>query len=77
MGSTVNQLLAEAAALALTVSCGQCWQPPGQPCGASGTHLARYMRAARKGLVTGTMLAAVVAAVDEVTPAALVPDVTP
>ena len=45
------------------VHCGQCWQRPGRPCtvsGPAGDHLARYMRAERKGLITRTELAGVV-----------------
>jgi hypothetical protein len=36
---------------AQAVSCGECWQWPGLPCGDGWDHLARYMRASRRGLI--------------------------
>jgi hypothetical protein len=45
--------LARLTELARLCLCGQCWQQPGQPCETSppGDHLARYLRAARRGLI--------------------------
>jgi hypothetical protein len=36
--------------------CGECWQRPGQPCGAGFDHLSRYLRAERRGLISGQEL---------------------
>jgi len=60
--------------------CGVCWAEPGQPCGDArgdlpGLHLARYARARRKGLITGTEMTAVLATAGDVfTGSAIVPD---
>ena len=43
---------AERAAVALMVSCGFCWATPGTACGQDGLHLARYVRAYRRGLLS-------------------------
>lgn len=48
-------------------NCGECWQTPGSPCthgetGADGYHVARLGRAARRGLITGPDLIAVLQA---------------
>jgi hypothetical protein len=42
---------AERAALALLVWCGFCWAAPGAGCTDQGQHLARYLRAFRRGLI--------------------------
>jgi hypothetical protein len=42
---------AERATVALLVSCGFCWAVPGTACGDDGQHLARYLRAYRRGLL--------------------------
>jgi hypothetical protein len=42
---------AELAALALRVPCGFCRAPPGTGCAPEGQHLARYLRAHRRGLI--------------------------
>ena len=56
--------ICEAASMA---NCGECWQAPGTPCthsetGADGYHVARLGRAARRGLITGPDLIAVLQA---------------
>ena len=59
------------------VHCGQCWQRPGRPCtvsGPAGDHLARYMRAERKGLITRAELAAVVRQLGAIAPHVIVLD---
>ncbi len=33
------------------VTCGFCWQAPGEPCTPGGFHLARFLRAYRRGLI--------------------------
>jgi hypothetical protein len=48
---------AERAGLALRVSCGFCWARPGTACGDHGQHLARYLRAYRRGLIGRDALA--------------------
>ena len=50
---------AERAAAALMVSCGFCWARPGAVCGAEGLHLARFVRAYRRGLISQEELAAI------------------
>ena len=53
---------AELAGLALTVSCGFCWARPGTACGDHGDHgqhLARYLRAYRRGLIGRDALAVI------------------
>jgi hypothetical protein len=80
MQETVPTTAVEAATLALLVPCGHCWAPPGVPCtvsGPSGQHLARYLRAERKGLLDRQALAAVVGGLDVIAPHVIVPDVTP
>jgi hypothetical protein len=47
---------AELAALALRVPCGFCWTPPGTACAAEGQHLARYLRAYRRGLISRELM---------------------
>jgi hypothetical protein len=42
---------AERAALVLLVWCGFCWAEPGTACTLEGQHLARYLRAHRRGLI--------------------------
>jgi hypothetical protein len=42
---------AERAALARLVRCGFCWAEPGAACAEEGQHLARYLRAHRRGLI--------------------------
>lgn len=50
---------AQRAAVALMVSCGFCWARPGSVCGAEGLHLARYVRAYRRGLISQEELAVI------------------
>lgn len=60
MTTTIPQTAAELVRLA---NCPQCWQRPGRPCtitGPAGDHLARYMRAERRGLISREDLAAAV-----------------
>lgn len=58
---TIPQPLTPAQA-ARQCSCGQCWARPGTPCQQSpeGDHLARYMRARRRGLIDAAGLRAVI-----------------
>lgn len=70
---------AELAALALLVPCGHCWAPPGLPCvpydETGDLHLARYLRAERRGVLGRQALAAVIARLDVIAAHVLVPDV--
>jgi hypothetical protein len=50
---------ADRAALALRVWCGFCWVAPGTACASQGQHLARYLRAYRRGLISREDVAAV------------------
>jgi hypothetical protein len=50
---------ADRAAVALMVSCGFCWARPGSVCEVEGLHLARFVRAYRRGLISREELAAV------------------
>jgi len=47
------------AALALMAWCGFCWAPPGIACTGHGQHLARYLRAYRRGLINREAMTAV------------------
>jgi hypothetical protein len=57
---------AERAAVALMVSCGFCWARPNTTCGEQGLHLARYVRAYRRGLLSHKELAATCEALAQV-----------
>ncbi len=71
---TLHALIEQGAGL---VSCGHCWTRGGTACdGANGYHLARFMRAERKGLITRGELAGVVDGLDAIAPSVLVLDVT-
>jgi hypothetical protein len=48
---------AERGAAALMVPCGFCWAVPGTVCGIDGLHLARFVRAYRRGLLSREELA--------------------
>jgi hypothetical protein len=50
---------AERAAVALMVSCGFCWARPGSACMQEGLHLARFVRAYRRGLISQDELAVI------------------
>ena len=54
--------------------CGECWQVPGTPCAQDpeGDHVARYGRAARRGLIGGDELVAVLEKLGIFTTATLV-----
>ena len=70
----LHELVTEAAAL---VNCGVCWARGGVPCTVSGPpayHLARFMRAERKGLLSRAELESVVITLDVVAPGALLHD---
>jgi hypothetical protein len=51
--------LAEICQAARQANCGECWQVPGKPCTPGGDHVARFGRAARRGLITGPELVSV------------------
>ena len=56
-------------------NCGHCWAAPQQPCiagrhGADGYHLARFARAARRGLLSSADMETVLAAAGSVFTAA-------
>jgi len=55
--------LADVTADALRANCGLCWARPRQPCEGGGTHLPRYQRAHRRGVLSAADMTAVLAAV--------------
>jgi hypothetical protein len=57
---------AERAGVALMVPCGFCWATPNTTCGEQGLHLARYVRAYRRGLLSHKELAAICEALAQV-----------
>ena len=67
---------AERAALALMVWCGFCWAAPGTDCTGQGQHLARYLRAHRKGLIGKQDMAAMCRLLPAVSAGQVVTDVT-
>jgi hypothetical protein len=66
--------LPEICEAARRANCGECWQVPGKPCTGNpeGDHVARFGRAARRGLITGPELVSVLAAFDVFTTATIV-----
>jgi hypothetical protein len=64
--------LRELCELARMCPCGECWQVPGKPCAPEGDHVARFGRAARRGLITGPELVVVLGAFDVFTTATIV-----
>jgi hypothetical protein len=46
-------------AAALMVPCGFCWANPGSACGEEGLHLARFVPAYRRGLMSQEELAVI------------------
>ena len=60
--------------IARLANCGQCWQPPGDPCRPEGSHLARYIRAERRGLIPRAVLARLTEALETFAPDIVVPD---
>jgi hypothetical protein len=53
-------------------NCGECWQVPGKPCTPEGDHVARFGRAARRGLISGVELVSVLGTFDVFTTATIV-----
>src|SRR5260370_31977766 len=58
------------------VTCGFCWQAPGEPCTAGGFHLARFLRAHRRGLITRAELVTVLATLTVIAEGAVVTEAT-
>jgi len=66
---------ASTAMAARQVMCSMCWAPPGTPCQhPAGSHLARYMRARRQGLLTERDMDTVLDAADVFTTATVIRD---
>lgn len=63
MGAVAARTFADITAGALLANCGQCWARPGVPCKDGGTHLLRYQRAYRRGVLSAEDLTTVLAAV--------------
>jgi hypothetical protein len=66
---------AERTAVALMISCGFCWAAPGTACSGSGQHLARYLRAYRRGILGQDQLTAICADVSHVSAGLIVAEV--
>jgi hypothetical protein len=66
--------LAEICQAARQANCGECWQVPGIPCtrDPEGDHVARFGRAARRGLITGPELVSVLGGFDVFTTATII-----
>jgi hypothetical protein len=65
---------------ALGVNCGYCWAPPRQPCVSpepGGYHVARFGRAMRRSVISGTDLLAILQVLGPFTDASLYVDKTP
>jgi hypothetical protein len=69
---TVAHRADEHAQAARSVDC-ECQARAGTPCGPSGDHLARYLRATRSGALTRDALKDVIAGIDVIAPRALIP----
>jgi hypothetical protein len=67
---------AEITALAVRVPCGFCWAPPGTPCAEQGQHLARYLRAHQRGLISKEVITSACLALPVVSPGQLVAEIT-
>jgi hypothetical protein len=65
---------AECTAVELMVWCGFCWAAPGTACTDEGQHLARYLRADRRGLIDRDAMTAVCRAVPQVSAGHIVAD---
>jgi len=66
----------ERAALALRVWCGFCWARPGTACTGDGHHLARYIRAYRRGLISKQAMATVCESLPMASAGQLIADAT-
>jgi hypothetical protein len=66
--------LAEICQAARQANCGECWQGPGRPCtrNPEGDHVARFGRAARRGMISGPELVAVLGRLEAFTTATVV-----
>ena len=66
--------LRELCQLARMCSCGECWAGPAVPCtrNPEGDHVARFGRAARRGMISGPELVAVLGRLEAFTTATVV-----
>jgi hypothetical protein len=67
---------AERMAVALMISCGFCWAVPGTACSGGGQHLARYLRAYRRGLLGRDELTTICADVSHMSAGLVVAEVS-
>lgn len=67
---------AELTGLVLRVPCGFCRAPPGTACARQGQHLARYLRAYRRGLISRELMASAWLLVPAASAGQLVTDVS-
>jgi hypothetical protein len=66
---------AERTAAALMISCGFCWAGPRTACSGGGQHLARYLKAYRRGLLSRDELTAICADLPHVSAGLVVAEV--
>jgi hypothetical protein len=64
---------AEICAATREANCGKCWQVPGVPCAQDpeGDHVARFGQMARKGLISGAELVAILRGLEAFTTATI------
>ena len=67
---------AERTAVVLMISCGFCWAAPRTACSRGGQHLARYLRAYRRGLLGREELTAICAELPHVSAGVVVVEIT-
>jgi hypothetical protein len=67
---------ADRAALALMVPCGFCWAAPSTACGHEGQHLARYLRAYRRGLISRRALTMICQALPHISDGQVIGEIT-
>jgi hypothetical protein len=67
---------AERAAVALMATCGFCWAKPGVACSEEGLHLARYLRAYQRGLLSRETMTVICQALPQVSAGYIVAEVT-
>jgi hypothetical protein len=66
--------LAQIRAATREANCGECWQVPGVPCAQDpeGDHVAQFGRVARKDLISGAELVAILRGLEAFTTATIV-----
>ncbi|HTQ94997.1 MAG TPA: hypothetical protein VMK84_36435 [Streptosporangiaceae bacterium] len=69
----LTRSLAEITADAMQADCGECWPGAGHPCDVpGGTHLARYARACRRGVISDYDMGVVLGPLDVFEPSTVI-----